>query len=170
MNISGTLNRYSQPLSSFWEQRNPRERRLLTLAIAAIVLALFYMLLISPALSGREELSKSLPTLRQQVAQMQSLSREAATVSDQDVPAPEPISRASIEAELARRGLKPQNLTVTGEIVNVQFSSIPFAQVLAWLDDLKKASLVIVVESNIVAQDQPDIVNATLTLRQQASE
>lgn len=170
MKNSAMLTRYTLPLQDFWSARNARERGMLSIAAAIVGLAIVYLLLINPAVEGRAQLSKILPTLRQQVAQMQALSQEAAELADKDAPAVEPVSRASVEAALSRNGLKAQNLSVNNEIVVAQFSSVSFAQLIRWLQDMRKTAMVTVVESNIVAQDQPDTVNATLTLRQQRSE
>jgi general secretion pathway protein M len=164
------LNRYAQPLQDFWSARNTRERNMLSIAAAAIALALVYLLLIDPALEGREQMRKTLPNLRQQVAQIQALSKEAGDLADRDAPVVEPVSRASVEAALSRNGLKAQNLTVNNEMVVAQFSGASFSQLIRWLQDMQKTAMATVVESNIVAQDQPDSVNATLTLRQQRNE
>lgn len=167
---TSALSRYTQPLQDYWGARNARERRMLSIAAAVIGLALIYLLLIDPALEGRTQLNKSLPNLRQQVAQMQAMSREAESLSSQDTPAVEPVSRTSVEAALARSGLKAQNLTVNNQTVIVQFSAVSFSQLLNWLQEMQKMAMTTVVESNIVAQNQPDLVNATLTLRQQGNE
>lgn len=164
------FNRYAQPLQEFWSARNARERSMLSIAAGAIGLALIYLVLIDPALEGRAQLSKTLPALRQQVAQMQALSKEAGELADKDAPVVEPVSRAGVEAALGRNGLKAQNLTVNNEVIVAQFSGASFAQLVRWLQDMQKTAMVTVVESNIVAQDQPDSVNATLTLRQQRNE
>lgn len=164
------FHRYAQPLQEFWSARDARERNMLSIAALVVGLALVYLLLIDPALEGRQQLSKTLPNLRQQVAQMQALSKEAGELADRDTPVVEPVSRASVEAALARNGLKAQNLTVNNEILVAQFSGASFSQLVRWLQDMQKTAMVTVVESNVVAQDQPDTVNATLTLRQQRNE
>ncbi|MDB5761167.1 MAG: type secretion system protein [Herminiimonas sp.] len=170
MNPTETMNRLAQSLSEFWAARNARERNLLAAAAAVVALGLVYALLIGPASSGRDQLNRSLPVLRQQVAQLQNLSKEAAGLSTKTAPSVAPISRENIEAALTRKGLKPQNVALTGDIAKVQLSSASFAGILDWLDDMQKTSLVSVVDANIVALAQPDMVNATLTLRQQKSE
>jgi general secretion pathway protein M len=167
---SPVFDRYAQPLQEFWSGRNARERNMLSVAAAAILLALIYLLLIDPALEGREQLRKTLPNLRQQVAQMQALSKEAGELADADAPVVEPVSRTSVEAALSRNGLKSQNLSVNNGVIVAQFSGVSFAQLIRWLQDMQKTAMTTVVESNIVAQDQPDTVNATLTLRQQRNE
>jgi general secretion pathway protein M len=168
--MNAVLNRYTQPLQDFWSARDARERRMLSIAAAVVGLALLYLLLIDPAIEGRAQLNKTLPNLRQQVAQMEALAKEASELSEVDAPAVEPVSRTSVEAALARIGLKAQNLTVNNEMVVAQFSGVSFSQLIRWLGDMQKTSMATVVESNIVAQDQPDTVNATLTLRQRRNE
>ena len=114
MNLVGLLNRSKQSFSEFWAVRDARERAMLSAAAAVVLLGLIYALLIDPALTGREQLHKNLPELRQQVAQLQALSKEAAALSGK--PAAPPIamamaiSKENIEAALARNGLKPQSV------------------------------------------------------------
>jgi general secretion pathway protein M len=170
MSLKTTLNRSAQSLSEFWGARNARERRILTVGTAVALIALIYLLLIDPALAGRTSLNAGLPAMRQQVAQLQALSREAAGMSGQQAPAVAPLSRETLEAGLNGRGMKPQNVTLTGDVARVQLSSASFAGLVDWLDAMQKTALLTVVEANIVALDQPDMVNATLTLRQQKSE
>jgi general secretion pathway protein M len=108
--------------------------------------------------------------VRQQVAQLQAMSREARALSNKSAPSITPISKESLEAALTRKGLKAQTVALTGDIARVQLSAVSFAGLLDWLDDMQKNALVTVVEANIVALAQPDMVNATLPLRQQKNE
>lgn len=170
MNLIGRLNEVTQPLSAFWSARNARERMLLATAMTVIVLGLIYLLLIDPALSGREQVQKNLPVLRQQVAELQAMSKQASGLSAKTAPPVAPLSREALEAELISKGLKPQTVAVTGEIARVQLNSVQFAGVIDWLGEMQRTALLSVVEANVVAQSEPGIVNATLTLRQQRSE
>jgi general secretion pathway protein M len=170
MNPKSTLNGLLQSWSQFWNERNARERMLLAAAATAVAAGLVYLLLIDPALTGREQLKKSLPALRQQVAQLQMMAKQAAGMSGRVAPSVAPISRETLEAALVRKGLKPQNVTLTGETARVQLSSVSFSGVIDWIDEMQKTALLSVVDANIVALDQPDMVNVTLTLRQQKSE
>ena len=162
--------RILQPLSEFWQARNPRERMIIAFAAALLLLALLYLVLIEPALNAREQLSRSVPQLRQQVAEMQVLAKEAQTLPPPSEQPRTPVTRESISATLSEHGLKPQNLNVNGGTVQVQFSDVAFSSVLAWLGTVRGSAMLEVSEANIVAQSQPDMVNATLTLRQQAGE
>lgn len=168
-----SLNRYTGPLQSFWSARNPRERRLLGIGLTVAVLGLLYLLLIDPALQGREQLHKSLPALRQQVAELRVLAQEAEALPEQtdsaatDIP---PLTRASVEAALQSQGLTPENLSVGAGTVRVQLASISFASLVAWLDAVQSTLGVAVSEANIVAQSQADMVDATLTLQKRNNE
>ena len=170
MKMQMAQQRVFQSLSEFWQARNSRERQLLTLGMVFLLLALIYAVLIDPAISARAQLSKSLPQLRQQAAEMQALAKEAASLPQRSAQTVQPVTRDSVAASLGNHGLTPQNLTVSGEIVRVQLSNASFANVVGWLGTARSAALLEVTEANIVALSQPDMVNATLTLRQQARE
>jgi general secretion pathway protein M len=170
MNFTATLNRSTQSLSEFWSARNARERVMLAAAAVVVLFGLVYWVLINPALSGRERLRASLPAMRQQVAQLQALSKEASSLSATAPPSVPTMTRENLEASLARKGLKAQNISVTGENARLQMPSVSFASLLDWMDDAQKTALLSVVDANIVALGQPGIVNATLTLRQRKNE
>jgi general secretion pathway protein M len=166
MNLTGLLNQSRQSFSEFWAVRDARERAMLAVAALVVTVGLAYALLIDPALSGRDQLNKNLPVLRQQVAQMQALSKEAAALSGKSASPLIAMSKENIEAALARNGLKPQSVMLTGDFAKVQLSAVSFAGTLNWLDDMQKTALLSVVDANIVVLAQPDMVNATFTLRQ----
>jgi len=165
-----SFNGIKQSATAFWSERNRREQNLLAAAIAVIGFGLLYVLLLDPALSGRAALEKQLPGLRQQAAEVQALAKEAAPAAAKTTAAPSPMTRESIEAALARSGLKAQSVTVSGDLAKVQFSGVPFSGVAQWLADMQKTAAIAVADAAIEAQPQPDIVNATLSLRQQRGE
>ncbi len=170
MNPAGTLKLSYQMFSEFWARRNVRERAILTVAAVVMVLALIYALLIAPALTGRKQLSSDLPLLRQQVAQMQALSKQAEALSGMPVTAVTAMTREYIEASLVHHGLKPQSLLVTGDHAKVQLRSVSFSGTLYWLGEMQKSARISVADASIVALDQPDRIDATLTLRQARNE
>lgn len=165
-----------QSFSTFWNARNKRERNMLSIAAAVVVLGLLYVLLIDPALSGREALERRLPALRQQSAEVQALAKEAASsgaagaTANANTPPPPPITRERLEASLSEKGLKAQNLSLNGELARVQLAGVSFASTVEWLAELQRTSRVAVVDAVVEAQAQPDTVNATLSLRQQKAQ
>lgn len=170
MNLTNLLNQSRQSFAEFWAVRDARERTMLGMAALVVSFGLAYALLIDPAINGRDQLNKNLPVLRQQVAQLQALSKEAAALSGKSAAPSIAMSKENIEAALARNGLKPQSVILTGDFAKVQLTAVSFASTLNWLDDMQRTALISVIEANIVAQAQPDMVNATITLRQPKNE
>lgn len=170
---TASLNRYTAPLQAFWNARNPREQRLLGIGLTVAGLGLVYLLLIDPALQGREQLHKSLPGLRQQVAELRVLAQEAEALpepADSAAPDTPPLTRASVEAALQGKGLTPENLSVGAGTVRVQLASVSFGSLIGWLDAMQSTHGLAVSEANIVAQAQADLVDATLTLQKRNNE
>jgi general secretion pathway protein M len=164
------MNELKQALLTFWSERNQRERTMLIIAIAVVVAGLLYLLLINPAISGRRDLQKRLPALRQQAAELQAMAKETATLSGKTLPPAAAVTKESLEASLTRRGLKPQSVSLTGDLAKVQLSAASFANITAWLNEMQQTARLTVVEANVEALLQSDSVNATLTLRQQKGE
>ncbi|MQA38665.1 type II secretion system protein GspM [Rugamonas aquatica] len=166
--LTQTLQDYRGRASAFWIERTEQERKFLGVGGAVLGVALFYSLLIAPALDGGAKLRKSLPELRQQAAELQALGLEAAALRGQNTIAPAPMTREMLNAGLTARGLTAQSVAVTGEYAKLQLNGVPFPGLIAWLDAIRTESRIAVSEANISAQDTAGMVNATLTLRQNA--
>lgn len=162
--------RFGISIAEFWAARDMRARALLAAVTVALALGLFYALLVAPAVTGRDQLNKSLPELRQQVAQLQVLAKEAAAFSGKSAPPPAAMSEESIKTALARKGLKPQSVMLDGDLAKVQLAAVSFAGTLEWLEEMQKSAGFSVVDANIVALAQPDRVNALLTLHRPGNE
>ena len=154
----------------FWRKRNARERTALASVASVLALCLVYALLFGPALKGRAQLSQDLPALRQQAAELQALSQQAAALNRAGTVAVARISQESIAASLAGRGMKPQSLAVSDDLVRAQLNPVSFAALLDWISEQKAASHLTVVDANFIALPQSDKVNASVTLRQQRIE
>ena len=170
MKLKEQLDQTRQWLFSFWAARNAREQKILAAGALTAGFGLAYALLINPALAGREKLNSDLPMLRQQVAQMQALSKEAGSLSAKNASNTIRMSRENIEAALARNGLQPQSVMLSGDYAKVQLASVSFAGMLNCLDDMQKNMQVTVADAKIVALDKPGMVNASLTLQQPGKE
>ena len=170
MSLHDLLKQSRQSFSEFWSMRDTRERKFLIVASGLLLLALIYALLIAPALNGREQLSKRLPLLRLQVAQLQELSKKASELSGKPVQTTVKISREKIAATLVRNNLKSQTLHLNGDYVTLRLASVSFANTISWLNNIQKATQLFVVEAKIVALTQPDKVDVTMTLRQIGNE
>ncbi|HEY0665521.1 MAG TPA: type II secretion system protein M [Gallionella sp.] len=170
MNLPDLLKRARPAVLEFWAARAPRERTILGIGATVVVLALVQLILIDPALSGRKKLNRDLPTLRQQLAQLQALGKEAAALSAKPSAPLPAVTRESLETALTRVGLAPQGVTVNGNIVQVKLTSVPFSGLLNWLDEMQKDTQLAVADADITVLPQPDRVDAVLSLRQPAAE
>lgn len=163
---NASIDQLKESLSTFWAERNARERKQISLAITVVACALIYMLFAAPALSGRAQLEKTLPGLRLRAAELQNLAKEATALSAATAAPVGPFNKEIVDASLASKGIKAQNVAAMGDVIKVQLSDVSFSGLMDWLDDIQKNLRVTVVDANITAQAQSDIVNATLTLRQ----
>ena len=170
MSSAANFDRLRETAATFWRDRSPRERKQLLLMTGVIVLALLYLLLVAPAVSGRNQLRKSLPELRPKSADMQQLVRDAAALSAIVAPPPMLLSKDSIDAALGAHGLKAQSTVVTDDVVRVQLNAASFAALVGWLADMQRTARLSVIDASIVAQSTTDSVNATMTLRQQKTD
>ncbi|MEC5215130.1 general secretion pathway protein M [Actimicrobium sp. GrIS 1.19] len=170
MSASANLSRARDATAAFWNDRSVKERKQLLVIGTIIALALTFLLFIDPALSGRTQLRKNLPVLRQNAADMQQLTREVATMLASVPPPPPVLTKESVEAGLSARGLKSQSVVVTDEVVRIQLPVASFAALVDWLDEMQKTARLSVMDASITALPASDSVSATLTLRQQKSE
>lgn len=167
MNLATLYQQSKQSFWEFWAARDARERIMLSAGAVVVGLALIYLALIDPALTGRAQTNKNIPLLREQVAQMQAMAKEATALPSPPTSSSQAtLSRELIVTTMTGKGLPTQNVTVSGDQVTVQLATASFAATLAWLDEIQKSARLAVVEANIVALEQPDMINAKLTLRQ----
>lgn len=149
--------------SRFWNERTPRERMILIVGGALLLLLLIWFLGVDPALDGRERWQKDLPALRADYAQMQSLAQQA-IAAPSSASAAKPADRAAIERSLNDAGLKPQSLNVGDELVRARFTDVSFAALTDWLQRAQRESRLVVSEASMSARDRIDRVDASVTL------
>lgn len=150
--------------ASFWDARTPRERRILAVGGGLLLLVLCWLLLIDPALQGREQWKKALPALRADYAQMQSLAQQAAAAPPPSAPAAPP-DRASIERSLAEHGMKAQSVNAGEEGVRLVLTDVSFAALTDWMQQAQRDAQLVVTEASVTARDRIDRVDANLSLR-----
>lgn len=170
MSAAANWLRARESAAAFWNDRSVKERKQILAIGSVIVAALIYLLLLEPALTGRAQLRKSLPVLRQKAVEMQELARTAAALGATVALPPPLLDKQSIEAGLLARGLKAQSVVVSDEVVRLQMNSASFAALVDWLGEMQKVARLVVVDTTIAALAGSDTVSVTMTLRQQKSE
>ena len=166
MSVVGKLSGLRERVGSYWIARTAQERKFLLVGGGIVVLTLLYLVLLEPALTGREQLRRSLPEMRQQAAQLDALAAEAKAVAAQPAPAVVPVTREALAASMTASGLNPASLSVSGEYTKVQLNGVSFANLMAWLDAQRRDSRLLVQDAQFTAKDALGQVDATLTLRQ----
>jgi general secretion pathway protein M len=166
MSVVGKLSGLRERVGSYWIARTAQERKFLLVGGGVVALTLLYLVLLEPALTGREQLRRSLPEMRQQAAQLGALAAEAKAVAAQPAPAVVPVTREALAASMTASGLNPASLSVSGEYTKVQLNGVSFANLMAWLDAQRRDSRLLVQDAQFTAKDALGQVDATLTLRQ----
>ena len=166
MNVASKIGQVRERALAYWMARTEQERKFLAVGAGVALLSLLYLILLAPALEGRERLRGSLPELRQQAAQLRALAAEATQLANQPVAQAAPMTREALEASLKARGINPASLTMTGEYAKMQLNDVSFANLMAWLDAQRRENRVAVQEAVFTAQTELGQVDASLTLRQ----
>lgn len=156
-----------EAIIQWWRTLASRERNLVIAAGAVLLIAFVYLLAFEPAWVGRQKLAKELPQLRAQVAQMDSLSAEARRISGMAATTETPAAlRRAVETSISSAGLKPfmSQGNFQGELIDLKFNAVPFAQLAAWLDATIRETRVRVVDANVQREAGNGLVTARLAL------
>jgi general secretion pathway protein M len=162
------MNRWREIIVAYWQARTQRERTILLGSALLLALMLLNLGVVSPAIEGRAAWKKNLPALRAQQAQMQILlaklkATPVTAATAKNIP---PVSRKFIESSLTAKGLKPDSLSVNGDMVILQLTNHSFSSLIGWLQEMQSSAQLRVTEANVSAQQQADRVDVTLSLRQ----
>lgn len=125
-----------EALRNFWSQRAPRERLMIAAALAVVVLAVIYSLLVEPAASGIKRLERSLPVARTQAVQLEQLLAEVASLKARpQVAVLSPAeARAALEKSLTVTGLKATRIVPLADgDLQLAFANVPYAAWSTWL-------------------------------------
>lgn len=157
----------TEALFQWWRSMGTRERRLVLLAAAVLLIALVYQVLFEPAWKGRRAIAKELPTLRVQVAQMDALGIEARRLAA--IPAgnqsPQAIRRVFEEsAAAAGFGRQLTQITLSGEVLDVRFSDVGFASWLGWFESALRETRLRVIDVSIQREATPGQASIRLAL------
>ena len=149
----------------FWRERSLREQRLLSATAITICLTVIFFVLIEPALDGRQYDQRTLPQLRNQYAQMQSLATQVGKVSASLSTETTRVNREDIERSLASAGIKPTSLQLSDQQLSAEWTDISFSALTQWLQSTQRERAWSVVEATVAAKAGIDRVDAKLTLR-----
>lgn len=168
MSTASTVGQLRERFALLWLARTEQERKLLLGGAIVAACALVYALFVGPALTGRAQLQKDLPQLRQQAAQLRAMALEAGELARQPVAQVTPMTRESLTASLVALGITAQSLSMTGEYGRLQVSAVSFANLVGWLDAQRRENRIALQDGAFTALPTAGQVDATLTLHQDA--
>lgn len=150
-----------------WNRRELRERRIYVALAFVVLLSLIFLVGVDPAMKKIKDLQSNLPVMKQQAALMTHLTEQYGQFSQslsESIPA---VTREAVESSLARRNIKTQSLTVSGEVVRFQVNAVAYANLMEWVLEMQKAARLTVDEAKVTALSDAGQVSVVLTLRQQ---
>ena len=128
-------------IRSFWRDRAPREKMVLALLGVVIAIAVLFLMLVEPAMSGIKRLERGLPQQRAQAAQLDALLGEVKTLKSRaQVATVSPSeARAALDKSLAAAGLKAARIVPLADgDLQLTFSNVPYAGWSTWLAGIER--------------------------------
>jgi general secretion pathway protein M len=154
-------------LTEWFEARAPREKRLIAVGGALLVVALIYNVLWAPAWDGRAKIAAEVPELEAQLADVRSQADEARRLKGAVAMGTTSglALRDALAASLAQAGISDPQLTVQGKGVQVDAKNAPFGAWMAWLDGVRHANHLRVVDAHATGTAQPGHATVSATLQ-----
>ena len=154
-------------LTEWFEARAPREKLLIGVGGALLMAALIYNVLWAPAWDDRATMSADLPELEAQLADVQLQADEARRLKGAAaIRAPSGIAlRDALAASLAQAGIPEPQLTMLGKGVQVDAKNAPFGAWMTWLNDVREADHLRVVDAHAAGDVQPGRATVSVTLQ-----
>lgn len=157
----------TQVLREFWAQRNRREQRLMAGAALLLVPAVLVLGIVVPVHARLDQLEKSVPTLRAQLAHMQDIkarngSRSATPTGAEPILAQDLTSR--VEATLKRDGQFQGSVTRGERGIDVAIDRAGFDALLQALATLQQGDALFVSDLRLQATGTPGLVGGRLRL------
>jgi general secretion pathway protein M len=145
-----------------WETWTQRERRMVVAMLAALGLALAYLVLLDPALSGGAKLARDLPKLRADAAEMAGIAAGAARL-------PHPVAgrslRSTLEASLLAAGLKADISARDNGAVVLKFEKASYNTLAAWAFNAVREAAAQIETATVTSVGEGGRVNAEFVFK-----
>lgn len=145
MLASGTLR---QQAARYWQGRAPRERQMIAVAAAALVVLLVWLVAIQPAMRTLQETPAELDRLDLQLQLMQLAALESDSLRTAS-PVPPAQAAEALRAATERLGGKGK-LTMQGDRATLAFTGVQFAALRTWLGEARSAARARPVEAQLL--------------------
>ncbi|MBN3728239.1 type II secretion system protein GspM [Burkholderia sp. Ac-20379] len=157
----------TETLTQFWDERSSREKMLLGWGGALFAVYLLYSLLWAPAQDNSARISRALPAMRLQLAQMTEQANEARSLAAaaQGVAPTGMALRDALNGSLTDHGITAAQVQVVGNGVQVQLKNVAFPIWTQWADDVRKQFKVQVGEAHATALKEDGQVDLTVVMQ-----
>lgn len=135
-------------LRQAWSALAARERRMVILAGAIVLLALLWMLLLAPALRTVRTVPAQTQQLEQQLQAMQAMAAQARDLKGRPVVRREDAVRV-LQSTLAQRLGGHAQLTAAGDRVTVTLTGVAPELLGPWLGQVRSAARTVVVQARL---------------------
>jgi general secretion pathway protein M len=150
--------------NKFWGERSLRERRLLLATGSVVSLAAIFLVLIEPALAGRQYWQQALPASRAEYAQMKSLAEQLDKIPSSTVTEIPRADRQVLERSLVDAGIKPTSIQITDQQLHAEWTDISFSALIHWLRDTQRERAWLLVEATVTAKESVDRIDAKIEM------
>jgi general secretion pathway protein M len=150
--------------SQWWQLRTPFERAAWTGAGSLAGVLVAWLLIVQPATRDSERLARQVAAQRVALTQARRQSDEIAGLARNDAVPPLRDVRATLDAELARQGLKASVDRVDNQRTRLTFDAVDFGALISLLDALQRSARIRPVELSATARVEPTQVRAELTI------
>lgn len=135
------------PLKARWQVLDKRERRLVTIAVWVVAVALLWFVAVAPAWRTVSKAPARLDQLDAQLLQMQRLAGEARAL--RTAPAVGIVqAQAALKAASESLGAAAR-LVISGDRATVTFTNVNSGQLRQWLSEIRSAARARPVEANL---------------------
>jgi general secretion pathway protein M len=159
-------------LAGWWDERNAREQRLLSLGAIVIGLTLFLRIFVTPAWDGRAAIRAELPGLKRQVATMEGQVNEAkrfAGTAHSATPSGDALTNG-VSQSLSDHGLTALKVELNGNAVQIELKKVSFSAWMHWLDEMRKQMKIKAVQVHVTPNGTNGQVDLRATLEAAAPE
>ena len=159
------LNSLYSTILGYWQRWTAREKLLIVLAAAGLLVSVFYNLYWRPVNNAIDRLTIALPTARSQLAQMRIQAKQVPTQPSSSV---QKSLLPTVEQSLDNHGLRERLTQLEPSVDNsaqVILAQVNYVSLIKWLVNLERQFGIVVQSARLRATDSPGIVNARIVLQ-----
>lgn len=158
------MKRLIKPAVIFWEIRSAKEKNLFFIGCGCILVITLCLLWLIPIIQERQQLTKQLPVLRNQVARAALQSHQISLLIDERDQEPE-ISIENLQKNLIAVGLHPKKILFHANNIEIEFENSSFSKLIRWSHDAQINFHIVVAEASIAPLNEIDQVHAILIFK-----